>query len=131
MPVTLTFEGSPQMAQRLQILTTQVAGATREALHDEGNRIMGESVRLVPIDTGNLRSTAHVERPVETGTVVEVELRYGGFGLAPYAVIVELDVTMNHPHGGQSHYLTQPFNAATGGMGTRLAQAIGTGLRGA
>ena len=36
---------------------------------------------------------------------------------------------MNHPHGGQHHYLSEPFYAATAGMTTRLAAAIGPALR--
>ena len=118
--VTLTFDGLPQLIQTLQRLGTAVLPPLGEALYEEGNRIMGQSVQLVPIDTGLLRSSAHVERPTTAGATVEVELRYGSHGLVPYALVVHEDVTMNHPNGGQAKYLLDPLLAAVDGMPARL-----------
>jgi hypothetical protein len=122
--LTIELDGLEAMTQRLQRLAQPPTQAVGEALYEEGNRIMGQSVQLVPVLSGLLRSTAHVERPVQDGPVVEVELSYGGNGVAPYAAIQEWDVSLNHPHGGQAHYLQGPVFAATAGFAQRIAQAI-------
>ena len=122
--ISLDIQGIAQVTQHLQRLTTAPLSATGEALYEEGNRIMGQSVQLVPILTGNLRSTSHVARPVTTGPRVEVELSYGKHGDADYAARIEFDVTLNHPHGGQSHYLSQPLFQATQGFTQRIAADI-------
>jgi hypothetical protein len=122
--ISLTLTGIAEVTQQLQRLVTAPLPAVGEALYEEGNRIMGQSVQLVPVDTGLLRSTAHVERPVTTGARVEVELSYGSEGTAPYAARIEFDITLNHPHGGQAHYLQQPLFAATNGFAQRIAAAL-------
>lgn len=127
--ISLNLTGIAEVTQQLQRLVTAPLPATGEALYEEGNRIMGQSVQLVPVDTGNLRNTSHVERPVTTGARVEVELSYGSHGTAPYAARIEFDVTLNHPHGGQAHFLQQPLFAATNGFAQRIAAALQQALR--
>ena len=52
--ITITLDGMTQVTQQLQRLMTAPLPATGEALYAEGNSIMGQSVQLVPVDTGNL-----------------------------------------------------------------------------
>ena len=127
--ITVTLQGVDRVTQNLQRLMQPKAHVLGEALYAEGNRIMGQSVQLVPVDTGLLRSTAHVERPVQEGPVVSVELSYGSHGTAPYAAIVEFtpDPPVHHPQG-QFHYLQQPVFQATQGFTQRLAAAIQQGI---
>jgi len=122
MPIDL--HGIPNVIQNLQRLQRPQTHVLGDALYAEGNRIMGQSVQLVPIDTGLLRSTSHVDRPQERGPEVSVELSYGGKGVAPYAAKIEFDVTLNHPHGGQAHYLQAAVFAATAGFLERIAAPI-------
>src|SRR5262245_29859556 len=126
--VTLTLQGVSQVTQNLQRLLQPKAHVLGEALYAEGNRIMGQSVQLVPVDTGLLRSTAHVDRPIQEGPIVSVELSYGSNGVAPYAWVQEWDITLNHPHGGQSHFLQQPVFQATAGFTQRIAADIQQGI---
>jgi hypothetical protein len=127
--ITLDLQGIEAVAQHLAQLgrpPTQILG---DALYAEGNRIMGESVQLVPVLTGLLRSTAHVERPVQAGASVTVELSYGSHGTAPYAAIVHFPIRpVHHPHG-QSHYLQLPLFAATAGFVDRIAAPLRAALR--
>ena len=127
--ISLDLQGLAEVTQRLQRLQRPQAHVLGEALYREGNDIMGRSVTLVPVDTGLLRSSAHVERPIEQGPIVSVTMSYGSNGLVPYAAIVEFDVTMNHPHGGQSHFFQQAVFEATPGFPQRIAQAIAPALR--
>lgn len=120
--------GLDTVMQNLARLATLPLTRVGDALYEEGNRIMGESVQLVPVDTGLLRSTAHVARPETAGSRVEVELRYGGHGTAPYAAQVHNDSTMNHPHGGQAFYLQAAVFAATAGFTERLVAGVASAL---
>ena len=65
--ISFDITGIAQVTQHLQRLVAAPLPAAGEALYEEGNRIMGQSVQLVPVDTGNLRSTSHVDRPVHHG----------------------------------------------------------------
>jgi hypothetical protein len=125
--ISLELRGVDAVVQNLQRLAQPKPHVLGEALRDEGNRIMNESVRLVPVDTGLLRSTAAVEQPRQEGPIASVTLRYGGYGMAPYAAIVHNDPTMKHPTG-QSHYLQQPFFQATAGFTQRIVASIAQGL---
>lgn len=118
------LQGLPALEQRLARLLAQTGPAVGAALYRAGNDIMGESVRLVPVDTTNLRTTANVTRPEQQGTMIAVQLSYGSHGEAPYAVYVEFDTTVNHPNGGQAHYLSQPFFAAVATLAQQLAQSL-------
>lgn len=124
--ITLNLTGIAEVTQQLQRLIPAPLAPLADELYLEGQGIMGQSVQLVPVDTGNLRSTSHVDRPVTTGSRVEVELSYGKHGDAEYAAIVHFDVTVFHPIG-QAHYLSQPLFQATKGFTQRIAN----GLRGA
>jgi hypothetical protein len=75
-------------------------------------------------DTGLLVSSGMVEAQGDGA-----DIRYGGHGLAFYAALVHEWVEQNHPNGGQHHYLSQPFLAATGDMAQRLAADIAPRLR--
>lgn len=111
------------MVQRLQRLVTAPLQPLGEALFAEGHGIIVQSQELVPVDTGLLRSTARVERPLITRASVEVEVSFGAGGIAPYAAIVHFDTEAFHPVG-QSHYLQQPLFQATNGFAQRIANDL-------
>lgn len=117
------WHGLPAMQQRVTQILAQTAPAAGESLYRAGNAIMGVSVTLVPIDTGNLRSTAHVERPQQQGMTLVVQLSYGGHGTAPYAVPVEFRQDVHHPIG-QAFYLSTPIFAAVATLAPQLGQDI-------
>ena len=127
--ITLDLQGIDQMAQQLQRLIPAPLEPLYQALRHEGNQIVVQAQALVPVDTGLLRSTLGVdsgalEVPRRPGGVVEVTLRGGAHGTAPYAARIEFDITLNHPHGGQAHFLQAPLFAATNGFAQRIADAI-------
>jgi hypothetical protein len=122
--ITLTIEGLPALTQRFQRVVTEAKQAMLAAVHAEAERILDEARILTPIDTGLLVSTGMVVDRVDGS-----DIRFGGNGLAPYAVIVHEDVTMNHPNGGTHHFLTQPALAAVGIMAERLAADVVPRLR--
>jgi hypothetical protein len=124
--MSLVLTGVVEVTQKLQQLATQIIAPLETALEREGNRIMLESQQLVPIDTGRLLLTSQVSHPLTQGALMTVELSYGRdgpLGPAPYAAIVEFE-PMNHPHGGQWHFLQQPFFAAENVFVQHIAAAL-------
>lgn len=124
MTISLELQGLEQVTQNLQRLVQAPIPPLHAALRTEGNQIIRVANELVPVDTGLLRSTGAVETPVQEGSTASVTMRYGGHGLAPYAARIEFDVSLNHPHGGQAHFLQGSMHAATAGLMQRLATAL-------
>lgn len=115
------------MSFSLHIKTDRFAAVTASAKHNlplavfmEGTEIMADSKEnYVPVLTGNLRNTGHVDQPAPSGggqfTVV---LSYD----APYAGIVH-----EAPPGwgqGRRKYLETPVMAASRGFQSRVASRM-------
>ena len=94
----------------------------------EAEGIMAESRPLVPVDTGVLRASGHVQLPDLTPTGASVEFGYGGAASA-YAVVQHERLDFSHP-SGQAKFLEQPTLESVAGMGERLAQSVGRRLFG-
>jgi hypothetical protein len=122
--ISVEITGIPHLQQALQRLAGQAHQALVLALQQEAERILEESIPLVPVDTGLLVSSGMVEAQGDGA-----DIRYGGHGLAFYAALVHEWVEQPHPNGGQHHYLSQPFLAATGDMAGRLAADMAPRLR--
>lgn len=112
----LEWEGLLEFERRLRDLAA-ASDLTRRlgaATYKRGESIMTASRRLVPVDTGALRSTGTVSLPKITARGgVEVTLSYGG-PAAPYARLVHEDLEAYHP-SGQAKYLEIPFLAERDG----------------
>ena len=59
-------------------LEQNLPAAVAAGLYEAASNIMDKSLSLVPVDTGALRSTGHVELPKIDGGHVSVEMGYGG-----------------------------------------------------
>lgn len=127
--VRVEWQGLAEMVQAFDRLRAQALPAMGVALGREGDAILQQSQALVPVDTGALRDSAMRIGPETTRTAVVVELRYGRFGLVPYALEQHENVLYQHPHGGQAHYLSQPLFTATSGMVDRLGNDFWPALR--
>lgn len=98
--------------------------ALKSGLYAEGNAILGVSQVEVPVDTGTLRSSGHVELPKdETGGRVVVEIGYGGAAQG-YALIVHERMDLKHVPPGKAKYLEDPALRAITGMGQRLSSVV-------
>lgn len=90
-----------------------------QALYGEASVVLNESKKIVPVETGNLRASGRVERPVTGRGQASVEITYGG-AAAPYALIVHEVPTnsggrwgtgMKHAPGKSWKYLEIPVMA--------------------
>lgn len=132
-----------RVAKLLRSRGVDARHALAGALHAEGEAIMRITKReFVPVDTGALRSTGHVQLPRFEGDRIVVELGYGG-PAAPYAHAVHENPRAGKTGGvspsgkryktwakvGQWKYLEQPFEAARAGLPERLATRMKRRLR--
>jgi hypothetical protein len=89
-------------------------------LYSCGTSIMATSQALVPVDTGTLKRSGHVEEPVVTEHSVSVTLGYGygemtnpvtGERAIGYAKWVEIRDELKHKPPTQAHYLGEAARA--------------------
>ena len=107
----------------------RAATATARAILEEGQIAFAESQRLVPVETGNLRSSGQLIGPTVLGDTVEVTIAYGGAD-APYALIVHERLDISHDSPTQAKYLEQPMLRAAEGILARIADRVEEALRG-
>lgn len=119
----IQLRGIEQVQRRLQHVADTTARSLAAALTVEAEAIMGKSKEIVPVDTGALRSTGHVQPPETAGAQVTVEMGYGG-PAAPYAVFVHERVELRHNPPTQAKFLEQPALEAIPGMAERVAARI-------
>jgi hypothetical protein len=89
----------------------------------EAENIIGDGKEEVPVDTGNLRETGHVQHPIVTETNVSVQAGFGG-PAAGYAEKVHEDLDARHNPGQKAKYLEDPYKRALPGMDQRIASAL-------
>ena len=137
------LEGDEKIRQIIQnISDPNVRRALGSAMHGFATKILNESKKLVPVDTGALRNSGIVEGPKIDEDSVEVEITYGGDAKA-YAGVVHEDMTMSHsptemtkitkkPRRGQAKYLEIPVKANEDNfardVSVRFARAMKRGI---
>lgn len=114
------LKGADTMKRALQRFGEHAPAVVGQALYAEANSIMAASQPLVPVDTGALRSSGHVQAPVMTGSKVTVVMGYGG-AAAPYAGLVHEKLSQRHASPTRAKYLEEPFRNRTAGMLGRIA----------
>lgn len=94
---SITLEGLQELKRNLNATSREMTDALGAAIYEIVNEIARESSRLVPVDTGNLRSSRTVEfRKVNGGRGIEAEIAYGGTA-AGYALIQHERLDLWHP----------------------------------
>lgn len=116
----------------------RILQAARIGLYKAGLEIMRESLRICPIDTGVLRSSAHVEEPEVRPSQVSVKMGYGygvqvnpktGQIAAQYAVPVHERLDQHHEPPTQAKYLQDPVLAYIPHFARTVAASITIGER--
>ncbi len=108
----------------------KVVQAISAKLYQFGGKVIAVSDERVPVDTGNLRSTARVETPVQDGNEVSVTLGYGSTAV-DYALQVHENLS---PHvrwkrpGSGPKYLSGPLQEMQDQLPGEIAAAVREGL---
>lgn len=123
MKVDVELEGTDRLLKIFERAAgdAEAKKALGQAMYGFATKVLNESKKIVPLDTGNLRNSGMVSRQRIDGAVVEVEISYGGSS-APYAMIIHEDVTLDHspakltsvtkkPRRGQAKFLETPVMA--------------------
>ena len=111
--------GIARLAARLQDDEGKRKREVAKALNDVAQEVYGESQRIVPVDTGNLKGSGRVEPATPENLVAIVS--YGGTA-AEYALPV------HELHPTKSKYLEAPARAATGMLVDVVRRAIVDGM---
>lgn len=126
--MNVTIIGGTAVAKKFQAAAQESPTALVAAIYQEAEAVMTLSKQeYVPVDTGALRASGHVEPPVRTAGGGSVALGFGGPS-APYAVIVHEDLTKRHPVGG-AKYLELPLRVRLQAMPVILGQKTGAAIR--
>lgn len=110
-----SVHGLAGVLKALQAAGRDMERAVAGSMYAEGQAIMAESVRQVPVDTGRLRASAYVSSPRDGASGPEVTLGYG----TSYALPVHERTEIPHKVG-KAKYLEDPMNAARAGYADRV-----------
>ena len=116
------LEGFKEVYQKLGLLEEEIIETAFKGIKKLGEVILGESQKLVPVDTGTLKDSGTTQSRKKDHSVT---ISYN----TPYARKQHEDNTLNHPRGGQAKYLERPFNEKSGEAETYIADALQKKLR--
>jgi hypothetical protein len=85
--ITLRIEGLEEAAKDVPDAAAKLGAEIGKALFQFAEEVMGESKLRVPVLTGTLMNTGHVEPPALEGEILSVTMGYGG-PAASYALYV-------------------------------------------
>lgn len=121
------MSGVAEMMAKLRAFAKKFPDDVEKALYREAQIEMTESKRRVPVDTGVLRASGHVQDPVRKGQNISVTLAYGG-AAETYAIIVHEDLEAHH-RVGQAKYLESVLKESAPYMAQRVAARIKLGKK--
>lgn len=132
--IQITITGLDDLLRKLDRIPQIGRAGAGIALYQEAEKIMTTSKdEFVPVDTGTLRSTGHVQPPeIDENGVISVTMGYGG-PAAPYAFYVhEIPPPPEQSPGGRSathhvgqwKYLEQPTLEAASGLPDAIAETL-------
>lgn len=101
----VTAVGDKELMAKIRALGKAGEQAGRKILYRKAEKIAGKAKDEVPVDTGALKSTIHVD--LGDGDEISAAVVCGG-PAAPYAVYVHEDLTARHPVGGPK-FIERPF----------------------
>ncbi len=120
--VKITSVGDKDLLNKIHAFGTAGVRAATRVLFQKAEVIAGRAKEAVPVDTGALRSTIHVE--MDQGATVSAAVVAGG-PAAPYAVVVHEDLTARHTVGGPK-YIERPMLEVLPSIAGAILKAIGS-----
>lgn len=118
----IKIDGFKETYKAMGLLEEEIQKAALKGVKKLADNILGESQKLVPVDTGILKESGAIDTDKKTNIVT---ISYN----TPYARKQHEDNTLNHPKGGQAKYLEQPFNEKSGEIEKFVGDAIHKALQ--
>ena len=101
------IKGLKEVYKGLNLTEEEILKAALKGQKVLAQNILGESQKIVPVDTGTLRRSGHISTD-EALNITTISYN------TPYALKQHEDATLNHPNGGEAKYLERPFNEKSG-----------------
>ncbi len=148
--VSLSIGGLDKLEAKLRAAVPVARQNVKRELYQFAEEVMSDSKELVPVKFGELMSSGHVDLPVETGSVISVQMGYGnesvGYALYVHEALegaqppspdwswtkkVEAggEIAWTRPGSGPK-YLERPLRAKQDQLPPRILQAVKDGLLG-
>jgi hypothetical protein len=118
----IKIDGFKETYKNLGLLEEEIDKAALRGVKKLADVILGESQKLVPVDTGILKESGAISTDKKAQIVT---ISYN----TPYARKQHEDNTLNHPKGGQAKYLEQPFNEKSKEIEIYVGESINKLLR--
>jgi len=137
---SVELEGDEKLQKIIDnIEDPNVRRALGQAMFGFATKILNESKKIVPVDTGTLRNSGKVEGPKVDSDSVEVEITYGG-AASKYAGVIHEDMSLDHsptkdtkitkkPRRGQAKYLEIPVKAQEDNFSRDVAVRFARAMR--
>jgi len=119
MSATFHWDGIDEFSRFLKETPGVVVKDVEAALFQEGENVMGVSVRRTPVDQEPLRASAHVKLPKTRRGTTTVVLAYG----TDYAVYVHEILTSFHKVG-RAKFLESAVKDNAKGMSGRMRRRV-------
>ena len=120
--IGLKIEGFKELYKNMGLLEEEILKSAVKGLKITAQNILGESQKLVPVDTGTLQKSGAIK--VDSQNLM-AQISYN----TPYALKQHEDATLNHPNGGEAKYLERPFNEKSGELEVNVGNEIQRILR--
>jgi hypothetical protein len=112
------LRGAKKVLANLAKASDDLKEGLAASLYAEGQAIIAESVKQVPVDTGRLRQSHYAAPPKDSPRGPSVQIGYG----TDYAVAVHERTEVSHSEPTKAKYLEGPVNAAKRGYASRIAR---------
>ena len=96
------------LADAIARIPSHMTNILEKVVYEEANVIFNESQKIVPVDTGALKTSGFVHAPRRENNRVFVRVTYGG-SAAHYALYVHENLYARHTAPTQAKYLETPL----------------------
>lgn len=113
----LNIDGFREIYKAMGLVEEEITKAAIKGMKVTAQNILGESKKIVPVDTHTLQESGHIK----TDTIKQITtISYN----TPYALKQHEDPNLNHPKGGEAKYLEKPFNEKKGELEINIGNEI-------
>lgn len=121
--ITYSIRYLEQAIAKLQAMQVEIVKRCTAWSYAEGLEVLAFSQKIVPVDTGALKSSGFVEEPRVRGGVIECRVGYGG-PAAGYALDVHENLEMKHDSGEEPKFLEKGLLSREKAMIENLNQVL-------
>lgn len=118
----IKIDGFKEVYKNLGLLEEEIEKSAVKGLKKLAEVILGESQKIVPVETGTLKDSGTVSLDNKNKIAT---ISYN----TPYARKQHEDNTLNHPRGGEAKYLERPFNEKSDELEVYVGDSINKTLR--